>query len=265
MEAGVSHFDTGAFYCGGEAEARLGRILRARPDLKPFISTKTGTHYDEGRVVRKDFSEAAIRADVEQSLSRLGVDRLDLLYLHGPADKHLASALETLDALKSEGKIAASGICGEGKGLRAALDAGVDVLMGAYNVLNRRHETIFAHARAQGLSTVAIAPLAQGLYARGFFLPTSIADGWKLARALVRNRPELKRARAARAVLESAPPLSAAQAALGFTLANPNIDVAVTTTTSLTHLAQSVEAARNPLDQTLITALAALDDPPSGA
>lgn len=241
MRGGVRHFDTAGFYAQGEAERRLGAALKAVGE-PAFVSTKTGTRYRRMGAPLKDFSDAAIRADVEASLRRLGRERLDLLYLHGPSIEQLRAAAPLLERLVAAGKVARWGVCGEGAGLDQALDAGAQAVMGVYNLFRRDHAPAFARARAAGVGVVAIAPLAQGLYARDFLRLRGPADAWRIARALLRNRPELARARAAAPALETAEGLTPAQLALGFVRANPDIDVAVTTTTRPSHLAETLAA-----------------------
>ena len=255
LDLGITRFDTAPFYAGGEAERRLGAALAG---TDAFISTKTGTRYRPGRPALKDFSEAAIRADVETSLRRLGRDRLDLLYLHGPDEAAIDRALPTLIRLREEGKIAGWGVCGAGAPLERAIDAGAGALMGAYNVLNRAHADVFSRARAKGVVVAAIAPLAQGLYRRGFLAPSTLADGWHLARALVRSRAELHRARTIRPVLEGVEGWDAAAVALAFTLSNRDIDYAVTTTTKAGHLAASAAAAARTLPEDVLRRLTEL-------
>ncbi len=256
IDGGIAHIDTAGFY--GAAEARLGRIVRDLPQDAIFISTKTGTSYTR-KGARKDFSEAAIRADVEASLLRLGRERLDLLYLHGPNSAEMTEAAPALAALEIEGKIARAGVCGEGTYLdEAAARPEFDVVMGAYNFLRREHAPVFAKAKATGKATVAIAPLAQGLYADDFLRLRNAADAWRLARALAKNRAEWARARRARAALAE-PGWRPAGRALGFVLANPNIDVAVTTTTRIAHLSESLDAARRTLPEAALRRLERFD------
>lgn len=261
LERGVRQVDTAGFYAGGEAERRLGVALREFGE-PVFVSTKTGTRYDSG-TSRKDFGETAIRADVDASLRRLGRDRLDLLYLHGPSRAELAQSLPVLAKLREAGKVARWGVCGEGPGLDDALEAGADVIMGVYNFLRPEHASVFARAKARGIGVVAIAPLAQGLYRRGFFRAGTAADVWRIARALARNRQEIVRARAARAILESFDGLTPAQAALAFVRANADIDIAVTTTTSLKRLEETLDGAVKPVPPQ-IGALCDLDAGRSG-
>jgi len=263
LESGVTHVDTAGFY--DEAETRLGGQLKQRSQYNIFISTKTGTAFNQQGAVRKDFSKRAIEADVSASLTRLGRDRIDLLYLHGPNSDQLSEAT----SLKEQGKIKYAGVCGEGAFLsEAAGHPEIDVVMGAYNFLRQEHETVFAKAKQNGKSVVAIAPLAQGLYRRDFFLPRSLSDGWHLARALVKNRSELQRARAVANALDE-PNWTPAGLALAFVLANENIDVALTTTTKINHLSASLHAARRSIPESAFKRLrslaADLDEKGTGA
>lgn len=242
IDGGVTHIDTAGFY--DEAETRLGAMCRDLPPESLFISTKTGRPPEEG--AKKDFSLVAVTADVEASLKRLGRERLDLLYLHGPNITEIRAAAEIIERLKADGKIAMAGVCGEGPFLAEAARAPfIDVVMGAFNLFHRDHEETFRLAKEAGKGVVAIAPLAQGHFRRDFFRPKSLSDGWHLARALVKNRPELKRVRAARDALEK-PGWSPAGLALAFVLAHPHIDIAVTTTTKTAHLRETLTAAAAP-------------------
>ncbi len=261
LDGGVVHFDTGAFYSG--AEARLGAALKAYGRAGIFISTKTGTRR-EGRRLVKDFSETAIRADVAESLRRLDRDCLDLLYLHGPTSDEMDAARPVLAALKREGKIAAIGVCGEGAPLIRAIETGFDAVMAVYNVIDRRYEATFATAKRNGLMTVAIAPLAQGLFDPKFFMPSTPSDIWRLSRAAFRRRYRRREIDAFRSALADLGRLDPADAALGFVLANSDIDIVMTTTTKPRHLAQSLAAARKPPDPAAYAALKSLSLDPDG-
>src|SRR3978361_1140145 len=85
IDHGVTFFDTGASYSGGNAEPRLGRAisgLRNKHDL--VIATKVGSITDERGKWREYFSPVGARRTVEASLGRLGLDAIPLLHLHGP-------------------------------------------------------------------------------------------------------------------------------------------------------------------------------------
>ncbi|MEE2691851.1 MAG: aldo/keto reductase [Pseudomonadota bacterium] len=241
MAGGIRLFDTAGFYAGGEAERRLGAALKAVGE-NAFVSTKVGTRYRSFGPPLKDFSETAIRAAVEASLRRLRRERIDLLYLHGPSANALGEAAPLLSQLKKEGKIDRWGVCGEGAGLDQAIEAGAEAVMGVYNIFRSGHAAAFERAKEKGVGVFAIAPLAQGLYAPDFYRVRSLGDVWRIGRATVKNRAELRAARAARPVLEAAEGWTPAQLALAFVRANPSIDAALTTTTKPAHLAEVLAA-----------------------
>lgn len=262
IDGGVRHFDTAPFY--GEAEARLGRALKALRAEDIFVSTKTGTRWSGGRAT-KDFTEGGIRADVERSRRALDRPALDLLYLHGPSAQQIDAARPALEALKAEGKIKAFGVCGEGAPLAHALARGVDAIMAAYNFIDRRHEALFRDARAAGVMTVAITPLAQGALAPARSASALPSDFWRLARRLARGglpRPEAERARLALAAASGRP---AFEAALAFVMQGGLADIVITTTTQPRHLAQTLAAVRRPLDAGPLHALLAARLDPVGA
>lgn len=233
LEGGVTHFDTAPFYF--DAERRLGEALK---DKRAFISTKTGTRRKGSRLI-KDFSPEGMRADADQSRRSLFRDTLDLFYLHGPNIEQIIETRATLDALKRDGVVSRIGVCGEGDALAFAAENGFDAIMGAYNIIDRRHEEIFSDAKKRGVMTVAVAPLAQGLFDPRFNAPRTAGDLWRLARARFRPRYSPAAIAAARRALGDADP---AGKALAFVLSNPSIDVVVTTTTKPAHLAQSLGA-----------------------
>ncbi|MEX0644398.1 MAG: aldo/keto reductase [Parvularculaceae bacterium] len=258
LEGGVRHVDTAGFYAKGEAERRLGRALKEFGEPL-FVSTKIGKRYQGGRAPVQDFSPAAVRSDVEASLARLCLERIDLLYLHGPGDWEITGAAETLARLREEGKIDLVGVCSEGIWLDRAIDLDLDVVMAPYNLFDRRHAAAFQKAKAKGMGVVAIAPLAQGLFRRDFLFPKTPADLWHVARAVGKNPRKLREARAARRLLNSVEGWTPAQLALAFVHANPAVDVAVTTTTKAAHFMESLAAAGRPLageNRRLLEALA---------
>jgi len=257
LDGGVVHFDTAPFYGEGEGERRLGEALAAA-GARVFISTKTGTRR-RGRRILKDFSERAIRADVEGSLARLRVGRIDRLYLHGPRREEISAARDTLVRLVEEGKIAQWGVCGEGPTLGDAVAAGAGAVMGAYNVVDRRHEAIFRDAHARGVVVTAIAPLAQALFLRGPGAVRGAADLWRLARAATRGRQRAAAA-SARAALEAVEGFTPVEAALAFVTQAPFISIACTATTKPAHLAVSLAACGRtlpPVDRVRLEAVGA--------
>ena len=254
VDSGITTFDTGNFYGGGRAEERLGNALRGlaveqRAALR--ISSKTGTQIGPDGRLAKDFSRDTILQDVDTSLVRLGIDALDILYLHGPNEHELTASLPILVELKHAGTIRAIGVCSDGHHLaQAAAEPAVDILMGRFNLLDLSHYETFRTAKAAGKQICAIAPLAQGLYRRSLFFPRSLPDGWYLARALLRNREQLTAAQSQRWVHEIEG-WKASDLALGFALASEVTDIVLINTTRSEHLAANIATAARPFPPAL--------------
>jgi D-threo-aldose 1-dehydrogenase len=248
IERGITHFDTASFYTGGVAETRLGEALAGHKSLTLEVSTKTGTRYLSGKPPIKDFSERNIRLDVETSLKRLGCDRLDILYLHGPAAVEIDRSLDILAALKHEGKINLAGVCGFKPSLQHAITVGqIDIIMGPYNIADLSHQSEFRAARAKGMRTVGIGVLVPGLGDKNLNRPKSFADIWYLLRSVKRNTPSMTEARKQlREIVEDHGHRSVEHVMLGFALAQTDIDTILTNTTRLAHLDANIDTAQSP-------------------
>lgn len=163
LELGARFLDTAPLYGFGVAEERLGRALAGVPRERYVLATKVGRLLDAdappeaavnpgGRPLfadtpalnsKFDFSRDAIMRSFEESLGRLGVDRVDLLHIHDPDDHDVEQALAdvypALDALRSEGVIGAVGIgtAGVDTLVRFAREAEPDcfLLPGRYTLL----------------------------------------------------------------------------------------------------------------------------------
>jgi len=102
LEAGVNFFDTADVYGKGQSEEFLGRALRLRRD-EALIATKFGLEMDKQRQGAKPHY---IRQAAEESLRRLGTDRIDLYQLHKPdPETPIADTLGALGALVRAGKV----------------------------------------------------------------------------------------------------------------------------------------------------------------
>jgi D-threo-aldose 1-dehydrogenase len=115
-ELGVRTFDTAPFYGSGVAERRLGAFLAGKPRDEFFVSTKVGrllgpdAHDWEGAYF--DFSPEAVLRSLDESLERLGLDRVDVALVHDPDDHYddaLRGAFPTLRRLRDEGVVGAIG------------------------------------------------------------------------------------------------------------------------------------------------------------
>ena len=161
-ELGVNLLDTAPAY--GESEARLGELLDGTRD-RWVLCTKAGESFD-GRRSRHDFRPEALRESVEASLRRLRTDYLDIVLIHSDGrDVEIlrqSDALETLDALKREGKVRASGFSHKTEaGGRLALSR-CDVLMSALSFTDRRQIDVVRDAGENGVGVLVKKALDSG-------------------------------------------------------------------------------------------------------
>ena len=252
--AGVRTVDTGPSYAGGNAEPRLGRLLARLEQAggpRLAVSSKVGTQVTEGGRLVKEFGADAIDRQLAGSLAALGRDHLDVLYLHGPDEHQLASAIPVLTQRKQSGVIKAAGVCCDGHHVAlAARTPGVDWIMAPYNVLDQRNAAGLRAAKGRGVRVCVVAPLAQALWRRDILLPRSLSGAWYAARALMRNRDALRAARSAR-WLREAPGWAPAELALTFVAETLSPDLILTTTTRPVHVEQSAGALSRPVPETL--------------
>jgi D-threo-aldose 1-dehydrogenase len=124
-DGGIRYFDTAPLYGYGRSERRLGAALQHRPRSEFTLSTKVGRlvrpgipeeHYFEVPPTHRcewDFSRDGVRRSVEESLTRLGLDRVDVLFIHDP-DRHWRQAIDeaypALADLRDQGVVGAIGV-----------------------------------------------------------------------------------------------------------------------------------------------------------
>lgn len=175
--AGIRYFDTAPHYGLGLAERRLGLALHSRPREHYVLSSKVGRLIrpgSDGEPARRwDFTEAGIRRSIEESLDRMGLDRLDIALLHDPQER-LPDALDTglsaLVRLREEGVVGAIGVgTGDMTALTAFATRGeLDTIMiaGRYTLLEQPALTeVIPAARAAGISVLNAGVFNSGLLA----------------------------------------------------------------------------------------------------
>ncbi|MCW2910689.1 MAG: putative oxidoreductase [Actinomycetia bacterium] len=190
---GIRYFDTAPHYGLGLSERRLGAVLRDRPRELFVISTKVGRLLEPnpwpagsdlaagGFAVpdtlrrRFDFSAGGVRRSLEASLERLGLDRMDLVYVHDPddhVDEAVAGAIPELIRMREEGLVTAVGV-GMNQWqapLRMVRETGIDLVMlaGRWTLLDRSGQPLLDECAARGVAVVAAAPFNSGLLARAW-------------------------------------------------------------------------------------------------
>ncbi|MFF7212653.1 aldo/keto reductase [Streptomyces sp. NPDC008238] len=195
-EEGIGYFDTAPHYGLGLSERRLGNALRAAPRPGAVISSKAGrllvdspetAHRpdDDGFVVPAakrrvwDFSRDGILRSVEQSLARLGTDRLDIAYLHDPDDHWgpaSSSGIAALAGLREQGVVGAIGVGMNQAAMPAEFvrrtDVDVVMVAGRFTLLDQSAlEDLLPVAAARGVGVVAAAVYNSGL------LSGAVVDG----------------------------------------------------------------------------------------
>ncbi|MCL6484147.1 MAG: aldo/keto reductase [Janthinobacterium lividum] len=174
LAAGVTLFDTADAYGFGHNEQLLGRFL-SKHRGQALVATKCGLVRVAGSYARRvDNGPAYIRQACDASLARLGVDAIDLFYLHRlNLDTPLEASMQALAQLLQEGKIRAVGLCEVSAATlrRAAALCPVAAVQSEYSLWTREPEQgVLAACREVGASFFAYSPLGRG------FLTGAIAD-----------------------------------------------------------------------------------------
>jgi aryl-alcohol dehydrogenase-like predicted oxidoreductase len=174
---GVNWIDTAAVYGLGRSETVVGEALkRMRPDARPFVFTKCGLIWDDTnprafpeRVGRPE----SIRHEVEASLRRLGLERIDLYQMHWPAQDGtpIEEYWQALLDLKAEGKVRAVGLSNHGvEQLERAEALGhVDTLQPPFSAIERgAAENVLPWCEAHGTGVIVYSPMQAGLLTGSF-------------------------------------------------------------------------------------------------
>jgi aryl-alcohol dehydrogenase-like predicted oxidoreductase len=140
-EAGITWFDTADAYGGGRSETYIGEWIRTRRPDGLRITTKTFNPMDEGQ--DRGLAPDRVRRQIDTSLKRLGVERVDLYLAHAWDDDVPAADLAgVFEELVAAGKIGVYGLSNvDGARLREALDAGTfAAVQNSYSLLDREVE-----------------------------------------------------------------------------------------------------------------------------
>ena len=169
VELGVTHFDTASLYGRGHNETVVGRALRNRP-ADVLIASKCGLeNHGAARGTVRDARPETIRRQCEESLTRLGLDSLDLYYLHRvDPDVPVEESFGTLSELVGEGKIRRLGIseCTVDELARAHETHPVSALQSEFSLWTREPlDDVIPWCGENGISFVAFGVLGRGFLA----------------------------------------------------------------------------------------------------
>jgi D-threo-aldose 1-dehydrogenase len=269
-DAGIRCFDTAPLYGHGLSERRMGAVLREHPRASYVLSSKVGRVLDpdathdpgifqvpRGLVPRFDYSRDGVLRSIDESLGRLGVDRLDVVLVHDPDDHErdaLAGAFPTLVELRDQGVVRAVGAGMNQHEMLGRFVARVDLdcvlLAGRYSLLDRSGGPFLDECAARGVGVLLGGVFNSGVLAtdpaRAMFdyapAPTEILD---------------RTARLREACGHHGVPLPAA--ALDFALTHPAVSAVVVGAREPGEIRADVEWAQLPVPPVLRAELDAVD------
>ena len=164
IDLGVNWIDTAAVYGLGHSEEIVGKAVKSS-SVKPFIFTKCGMVWNEKGEIRRTLLE--IRREVEDSLRRLQVERIDLYQIHWPVDdQDIEEGWATLADLKKEGKVRHIGVSNFSI---AQMERCIDIapivsLQPPYSMINRAVEAeILPFCKDNAIGVINYAPMHSGL------------------------------------------------------------------------------------------------------
>lgn len=179
IDSGINFFDTARMY--GESETIMGKAFKDRRN-QVIISTKCKHFVDQsGNLPSSDKLETIIESSLEESLSTLKTDFVDVFMLHQANEAILNNEeiASTFIKLKEKGKIRATGVSTYTNAeTKLALDKGIwDVIQLPFNLLDQRQKELFPQAAEQGVGLVIRSVLLKGLLSdRGKNLHPALAN-----------------------------------------------------------------------------------------
>lgn len=191
VSSGINWIDTAAIYGLGHSEEVVGRALREIPVAeRPLVFTKCGLHHDPAdpqRDPKRDLSPASIRREIESSLRRLGVERIDLYQFHwpDPSGAPLADSWGEMSRLIDEGKVRAGGVSNFTVEMLETAEAirHVDSIQPPFSLIRRESgDDVIPWAAAHRTGVIVYSPLQSGILTASFSAQRAAAlpaDDWR--------------------------------------------------------------------------------------
>jgi aryl-alcohol dehydrogenase-like predicted oxidoreductase len=192
IEQGVNWVDTAAFYGRGHSEEVVGKAVSPwRTGDEVLVFTKCGLRWDPGSdpdtPPTNDLRPESIRYEVDQSLGRLGLERIDLYQFHWPdrLGTRVEDSWATMQELVTEGKVRWAGVSNFDVGLleRCEARAHVDSVQPQLNLIERDAlAEVIPWAATHGTGVLAYSPMASGLLTGRFSKQRAAAlpaDDWR--------------------------------------------------------------------------------------
>lgn len=248
LDLGITIFDTAQAYGFGQSEQLLGEALAGElrhQREKIIIADKGGLRMEAGKPVR-DASAANLRRGVEDGLRNLGVDYIDIFYVHWPdPGVPMEETATAMAQLADEGKIRYVGVSNFDVDQMRDFERTrkIDALQPPYHLFRRDIEqSILPYCSSRGIAVMVYGSLAHGLLSGSFTPETHFAsDDWRSQNPDFRGdvfRKNLSVVRRLKGVAERQG-ITLPQLAIAWVLANPAVDVAIVGA----HLAEHLEPA----------------------
>ena len=160
-QRGIRAFDTADAYGGGRSETWIGRWLAER-GRRPALTTKV-FHSVVGDPRDRGLSRERILRQIDGSLERLGVGRVDTYLIHEPDPvTPIAETVGALGELVEAGKVAAIGASNVDRDWLEEAGPSISVVQNSYSLLDRESEDVLAFCAERGIRFQAFGPLAGG-------------------------------------------------------------------------------------------------------
>jgi len=241
LDNGINFLDTSA--CYGISEELVGNGVSQRRD-DYFLATKAG-HVARG-YEGEAWAFQTVVDSIDRSLRLLQTDHVDVVQLHSCDIDVLekGDAIRALQEAQQAGKTRFIGYSGDNESAHWAVDSGLfATLQTSYNLVEQRARTtgLLEKAIAKGMGTIIKRPIAGGVWGK------SRPDAAHQT-ASNYNTPYLERAKSVRTLgpIENEPD-DAILTSLGYTLSDPNANVAIVGTTNPSHMATNVRQIDNDL------------------
>jgi aryl-alcohol dehydrogenase-like predicted oxidoreductase len=191
VERGVNWVDTAAIYGLGHSEEIVGRALREMPEAdRPYVFTKGGLVADRARPFDeplRSLRPESIRREVDASLRRLDLERIDLYQFHWPdqTDTPVEESWAAMADLVAEGKIRAAGVSNFSVELLERIEPirHVDSLQPPFSLIRRASGAdVIPWAAAHGTGVIVYSPMQSGILTDAFSaarVSAMSADDWR--------------------------------------------------------------------------------------
>ncbi len=165
IDNGINFIDTADVYSDGDSEKAVGRVVRSRKE-RVYVATKCGRKFSPH--IDDLYQPKGLRQFVEDSLTRLGLETLDLIQLHCPPTEtyYRPEIFDLFNDLKKEGKILNMGVSVEtiDEALKAIEYDNVTTVQIIFNMLRQRPaDDFFTQAANKNVGIIVRVPLASGL------------------------------------------------------------------------------------------------------